>query len=193
MSNGPLPDTRCRWTNGLSLRYSLETGRTSIHCPPNVLPHGLFDDYKALLPSFSKNIAVVSRSELMDKTPNLKETGYHWEGNMINSISHSSTSSSSTFSSNAFSRSLETEASPDPNPIPDAFKIYVELAQKALRRCLKEDAAMSRAFQSRPTSQHKSLYDNPTLYGAAQLHRKTAEVTPYSSAHCLPRVFVDHL
>ena len=193
MSNEPLPDMRCRWTNGLSLRYSLETGRTSIHCPPNVLPHGLYDDYKALLPYFSKNIGVVSRSELMDKTANLKEAGYHWEGNMINSINHSSTSSSSTFSSNIFSGSLETEASTDPNPIPDAFKIYVELAQKALKRCLKEDAVMSRAFQSRTTSQHKSLHDNSTLCGAVQLNRKTAGVTPYSSCHCLPRVFVDHL
>ena len=188
MSNGPLPDMRCRWTNGLSLRYSLETGRTSIHCPPSVLPHGLFDTYKASLPHSPKSSTVTRRTK--NKPEKLKKTGYHWEGNMIN---RSPTSSSSVSCSNTFSRSSETDTATDANPIPDAFKIYVELAQKALRRCLKEDALMSRTFQSRSSSQHKSLHDVHLPCGTVKHSRQVADLTPYSSAPCLPRVFVDHL
>lgn len=191
MSNGPLPDMHCRWANGLSLQYSLETGRTSIHCPPHVLSHGLFDTYKASLSTYSKNSTVTNRTKTIDKSEKLKESGYHWEGNLINSINRSSSSGFSMTCSTASSRSFGTAA--DLNPIPNALKIYVELAQKALRRCLKEDAAMSRAFQSRSSSQHKSLHDVPVLYGAIQHSRKAAEATAYSSVPSLPRVFVEQL
>jgi hypothetical protein len=181
----------CRWANGLSLQYSLETGRTSIHCPPHVLSHGLFDTYKASLSTYSKNSTVTNRTKTIDKSEKLKESGYHWEGNLINSINRSSSSGFSMTCSTASSRSFGTAA--DLNPIPNALKIYVELAQKALRRCLKEDAAMSRAFQSRSSSQHKSLHDVPVLYGAIQHSRKAAEATAYSSVPSLPRVFVEQL
>ena len=191
MSNGPLPDMHCRWANGLSLQYSLETGQTSIHCPPNVLPHGLYDAYKASLSTHSKSSTDTNRTKTIDKPEKLKETGYHWEGNLINSINRSSSSSLSMTSSTASSRSFDTTA--DLNPIPHALKIYVELAQKALRRCLKEDAAMSRASQSRPSTQHKPLHDAPVPYGAVQRGRKAAEATEFSSAPSLPRVFVEQL
>ena len=191
MSNGPLPDMHCRWANGLSLQYSLETGRTSIHCPPYVLPHGLFDTYKASLSAHSKSSTVTNRTKTIDRPEESKETGYHWEGNLINSINRSSLSGPSMTCCTASSRSFDTTA--DLNPIPNALKIYVELAQKALRRCLKEDVAMSRAFLSRPSSQHQSLHDVPVPHGTVQHGRKAAEATAFSSAPSLPRVFVEQL
>ena len=51
MSNTPLSDVRCEWTDGTILKYSLDTGKTSIQCP-QYYPKGFLNKNK-LTPVFS--------------------------------------------------------------------------------------------------------------------------------------------
>lgn len=187
MSNGPLPDLLCRWANGTKLRYSLQTGSTAIDCPPKVLSSGLYSP----IADVSQGITHVNSScGMTRKSKTDSPSGYSWEGDLISAISSSSSFSTMSPSSTAYSRSLELEL--DPNPIPDALKIYLELAQKALKRILKEDADMSSSsstFHSRSRIRaHGNLSHNENGENVFNYDRKVAQSSP-----SFPRVFVGHL
>lgn len=187
MSNGPLPDLLCRWANGTKLRYSLQTGSTAIDCPPKVLSSGLYNP-KA---DVSQGITQANSScGMTRKSKTDSPSGYSWEGDLISAISSSSSFSTMSPSSTAYSRSLELEL--DPNPIPDALKIYLELAQKALKRILKEDADLSSyssAFHSRSRIRaHGNLSHKENGETVFNHDRQVAQSSP-----SFPRVFVGHL
>jgi hypothetical protein len=187
MSNGPLPDLLCRWANGTKLRYSLQTGSTAIDCPPKVLPSGLFDPKSDVLQGTTQG---GNSGGMMRESSNDSPCGYSWEGDLMSAISSSSSFSVVSPSSTAYSRSLELEL--DPNPIPDALKIYLELAQKALKRILKEDADLSSyssAFESRSRIRaHGNPANKENSETRFNCDRKSAQ-----TGSSFPRVFVGQL
>lgn len=186
MSNGPLPDLLCRWANGTKLRYSLQTGGTAIECPPKVLPTGLYTPNG--IPQGTTQVG--SSSGMIRKSSSDSPCGYSWEGDLISAISSSSSFSTLSPSSTAYSRSLELEL--DPNPIPDALKIYLELAQKVLKRILREDAdlsSFSSAFQTRSRNRaHGNLFYKETNGTPLNYDRMGS-----NTSSSFPRVFVGHL
>jgi hypothetical protein len=187
MSNGPLPDLLCRWANGTKLRYSLQTGSTAIDCPPKVLSSGLFNPKTDISQGTAQG---ANSSGMIRKSGNNSPCGYSWEGDLISAISSSSSFSTVSPSSTAYSRSLELEL--DPNPIPDALKIYLELAQKALKRILKEDAdlsSFSSAFQSRSRIR---AHGNPSKKENGET-RTNYDRTGAQTSSSFPRVFVGRL
>ena len=165
MSNKPLPDIVCRWADGTKLNYSLFSGKTSIYCP-HVCTDTLFrgesidkwNDKKIK----DKNNYNNRNNNNKDKNNNGKkkdkknEKGFYWEGNLINqkSIFFSPFSSSSSpnppssSSSSSSSSSIQSPSSTtycqsldfvDLNPLPIYLKVYIVIAQKAIKKILKEE------------------------------------------------------
>jgi hypothetical protein len=101
-----------------------DLGITRIECSPNILPQGLYLTPTTLGPK---------------KRTNKNDLGYYWEGN-FSGFSHSNPSLTphSSFNPNS-SPSVSHSLSYDPHPIPDSLRIYLHIAQKALKRCLKEE------------------------------------------------------
>ena len=174
MSNTPLPDIVCLWSDNTKLKYSLLTGKTSIFCP-HVRTDSLFcDENSKFKKSFSspesKNFHEKNKNSNSNNSNNNNNNnnndknsdydkrmgsdrknenenknkikrGYYWEGDLINDRSSLSSPFSSFFStyspsSTTCSHSLDFV---DLNPLPIYLKIYLFIAQKAIKRILKEE------------------------------------------------------
>lgn len=162
MSNGPLPDLFCKWTNGTKLWYSLQTGSTSIECSSEVLPSGLFKP-----PQGSES---ASRIDAEEGGRRRKDYGYCWRGDLMSAASTPSHLRSSLLNSSTDPGSRDIGIDLDPNPIPDALKIYLELAQKCLKLCLEEDAnlnSLHTKFQGRSRASRSDNSDHSSSFSYA--------------------------
>ena len=169
MSNKPLPDIVCRWADGTKLNYSLFSGKTSIYCPhvcTDTLFRGesidKWNDKKIKdKNNYNNRNNNNNNNNNSDKNNNGKkkdkknEKGFYWEGNLINqkSIFFSPFSSSSSpnppsSSSSSSSSSIQSPSSTtycqsldfvDLNPLPIYLKVYIVIAQKAIKKILKEE------------------------------------------------------
>ena len=197
MSNTPLPDIVCLWSDKTKLKYSLLTGKTSIFCP-HVRTNSLFcDENKKFKKSFSfskstdfhqknknddnydkdydnnnncndgnnkKKTECKNKNDNDNKNENENEKGFYWEGDLINERSSLSSpfspfsSFSSTYSpsSTTHAHSLENI---ELNPLPISLKIYLIIAQKAIKRILREENEFT-CFTSKFTKTTRNVVKN---------------------------------
>ena len=225
MSNTPLPDITCLWSDKTKLKYSLLTGKTSIFCP-HVRTDSLFCDEnsnskKSFSSSESKNFHGNSKnnnynnndnndgnnnndnnnikSDRKNENENKVKRDYYWEGDLINDRSSLSSPFSSFFSSyspssTTCSHSLDFV---DLNPLPIFLKIYLIIAQKAIKRILKEEKDFT-CFKSKFTkttrNDVKNKNKNEILMFPRNGHdRNINEINNPNKKSSYPRIFVDHL
>ena len=181
----------CKWTNGTKLWYSLQTGKTSIECSSEVLPSGLFK------PLPLQDSESESRMSVEVGGKRKKDCGYCWRGDLVSAASSSSLRSSlCNFIGDPRSRDLGLDL--DPNPIPDALKIYLELAQKCLKLCLEENAKLNRntKFQGRSRasqSMRATKNDNGGHSNSLKCNCRDARRDGKCCHPTLPIVFIGHL
>lgn len=104
----------------------------------------------------TKNIRKIGQS---------KNCGYYWEGDLVGGLSpnpgspHFPSNSPYSPSSTAYSKSISLEIL-ELNPLPVILKVYLEIAQKAIKRCLQEENDMGKQNSKYTKKYNKISYND---------------------------------